>query len=188
MGSNQPKPARRREKHVCARARGVAQRSLAIQLTSKEPLNTILMSHWQSHLSPEFLFLHRTSPWRRCVRPPTTPSLGFASNGDDCWNRASDHHPRTQTSLVHALIELIRPRIPLATMTAKTEDRPSCSRRPSMVAFNWSSLRATRDPKDARTRTREAPTDLWMAGHGEMSNGGDFGWFGGNTKFAGYSG
>jgi hypothetical protein len=180
MGSNQPKPALEQGKPVRARAHacGFARRPLAIWKTRKEPaaLFTCLTNICTKALA--FLFLYDTSPrwWR--VRPSATPSLGFASNRDDPRNWVLGHHLRTQTSLVRVLIELIRPRIPLATTTAKTEDKPSCSRRPSVVAFNSSSLRATGDPKDARTWTREARTDLWMAGHSEMTHDGDFGPFG----------
>jgi hypothetical protein len=37
-------------------------------------------------------------------------------------------------------------------------------------------------PQDARTQTKEAQTDLWMAGHGEVSYGGVLGRFGENRN------
>jgi hypothetical protein len=53
-----------------------------------------------------------------------------------------------------------------------TEDRQSCSRRPSVVAFNRWGLQAIGDPKETRTQTKEVWTDLEFSSHGEVSHDG----------------
>jgi hypothetical protein len=127
---------------------------------------------WPLHVSPSISVSsrHRSSTMARS--PASHPLLGLASNGDDCRNWVSDHHPQSKMILDHVLIELIWPEIPPSTTTTNTKDKQSCSRRTNMVAFNWSSLQATGDSKDTRTQTREVWTDLEFSSQGEVSHGG----------------
>jgi hypothetical protein len=49
-------------------------------------------------------------------------------------------------------------------MSANTADRQSCSHRPNAVAFSWSSLQATGDPKDARHKLEKYESTCgWLA-------------------------
>jgi hypothetical protein len=150
LGQIWPKPAsERRKAPTRARSSNFALRPLAIWITGKEPTTLFICLTNICAKTPQFLFLHQINPWRRCARPLAILSLGVAPNDDDYQNRASDQHPWSQASLVHAIIELIRPGIPLPMTTVKNEDRPRCSRRSSVVAFKWLGRWAALIVKDA---------------------------------------